>query len=108
MAKNASKAQHGYIKLTYEVTQEGKQFVSRCVELGTASCGDTLDDAFENIADATIEYLNAIEELGERSRVFIEKGIEITDHPPASVLRDYDLAPGTFVSSQVTTVPVPA
>ncbi len=98
----------GYVTLTFEVSREGKHFVSRCLELDTASCGDTLDDAFENIEDATFEYLSAIEDLGERTRIFAEKGIEISEHPPAVVSREYELPPGTFVSSHVTKVPAPA
>jgi predicted RNA binding protein YcfA (HicA-like mRNA interferase family)/predicted RNase H-like HicB family nuclease len=98
----------GYVALTLEVHREGRQFVSRCRELGTASCGDTLDEAFENIKDATIEYLNAIEQLGERPRIFREKGIKTRKKPPSVVRQEYELAPGAFVGSYVTKVPVPA
>jgi len=43
--------------------------------LGTASCGDSFDEALANIAEATSEYLNTIERLGERTRIFKEKRI---------------------------------
>ena len=66
-------AEVGFIALTLEVVAEGKHFVSRCLELGTASFGDSIDEAFDNVSDATVEYLNTIERLGERERVFAEK-----------------------------------
>ena len=96
----------GFIALTLEVTEEAKRFVSRCRELGTASCGDTVDEAFENIKDATIEYLNAIERLGERPRIFKEKGIVLQKKPPTTIRRE--LHTNTFVRPYVTKVPVPA
>lgn len=67
----------GHIVLTLLVHQEDAQYVSECVELGTASCGDTIDEALENIREATVLYLNAIEEAGERERVFRRQGIQI-------------------------------
>jgi len=59
----------GYIVVTFHVREEDGQFVSLCPELGTASCGDTVDEAFRNISEATIQYLNAIEANGERERI---------------------------------------
>ena len=98
----------GFITLTLEVAKEGRQFVSRCRELGTASCGDSFDEALENIEDATLAYLNAIEELGERPRIFREKGIRVNKKRPTTVRREYSLPPGAFVGPYVTKVPVPA
>ncbi len=101
-------AEVGYITLTLEVSQEGKHYVSLCRELGTASCGDTFDEALANVKEATLEYLNTIERLGERARIFKEKGIEIRKRRPTSVRREYDLPPGAFAGPYVTKVPVPA
>ncbi|MEX2245779.1 MAG: hypothetical protein WEC75_03750 [Dehalococcoidia bacterium] len=66
----------GYVTLTLEVLPEGRSFVSRCVELDVASCGDTAGEAIEAVKDALLTYLEAIEELGERERIFREKGID--------------------------------
>ena len=90
------------------VSREGKHFVSRCPELGTASCGDTFDEALTNIKEAALEYLNTIERLGERPRIFKEKGISIRKTRPASIRREVELRPDAFVGSYVTKVPVPA
>ena len=72
----------GYVMLTLEAYREGKAYVSRCRELGVASCGDTLDEAMTAIREATTDYLNAIDVLGERHRIFAEKGIVIHKSRP--------------------------
>lgn len=101
-------AEAGYITLTLTVSREGKQFVSRCPELGTASCGDTFDEALANIEEATREYLNTIERLGERQRIFAEKGIVLRKRRPATIRQEYELHPGDFIGPYVTRVPVTA
>ena len=66
-----------YITLTIAIKEADSQYAARCIELGTASCGDTLDEAFENIKEAVIVDLNALEVTGERERLFNDHGIEI-------------------------------
>jgi len=95
----------GYIVLTLEVFREAKAFVSRCRELETASCGDTFDEALSNIEDATIEYLSAIERLGERGRIFKEKGIAVQKTRPARIRLAEDVPAGVFVGPFVTRIP---
>jgi predicted RNase H-like HicB family nuclease len=99
-------ADAGFIALTLTVSKEGKQFVSRCEELGTASCGDTVDEALENIKDATMEYLNTIERLGQRDRIFEEKGITVRKTRPTLVPLPHALHPGSIASPYVTKIPV--
>jgi predicted RNase H-like HicB family nuclease len=72
----------GYIVVTYRAYPEGKQWVSECPELAVISCGDTLQEALDNIADATGLYLNTIEQQGERERVFRERGIPVWSARP--------------------------
>ena len=72
----------GYITLPFKAHKEEKQYVSECVELGVASCGDTLEEAFKNLKDAVSLYLNTLEEEGERKRVFAERGIQIFPGKP--------------------------
>lgn len=96
----------GFITLTLRVTKEGKHFVSRCLELETASCGDSFDEALENIKEATSEYLHAVERLGERTRVFAEQGIIVRKSRPVRVKKEFELRPDTYVGSYVEKVPV--
>ena len=67
----------GYVALTLKVYPEDHQYVSECIELQTASCGDSIEEALENVKEATIQYLNAIEANGERERIFKRRNIPI-------------------------------
>ncbi len=92
----------GYITLTFEVFPEGKRLVSRCRELGVTSCGDDVAGAFESLKDAVATYLNAIEQLGDRARIFAEKGIEIRKTKPRTVMIEArDLPPNSYTSGVI-------
>ena len=69
------------VTLTHVFTKEGDQFVSYCMELGTSSCGDTIEEAFDNIKEAVEVHLNALEQMGEMERVFRERGITVHYSP---------------------------
>ncbi len=71
----------GVIILTGMVKAEGNQFVSTCQELGTSSCGDSVEEAFANLEEAIEVHLAALEEIGERDRVFQERGISVLKQP---------------------------
>jgi len=92
----------GYITLTFEVFPEGKKFVSRCRELGVTSCGGDVSAAFENLKDAVTTYVNAIDELGDRERIFAEKGIEIRKTKPRTVtVESLKLPPNSYASGVI-------
>jgi predicted RNase H-like HicB family nuclease len=95
----------GYIRLTLEVFREGKSYVSRCRELGVASCGDSVEEALEAVKEATTEYLNAIETLGERHRIFTEKGIVIHRSRPRVPETQAPVAPAELTKTVVLPVP---
>jgi predicted RNase H-like HicB family nuclease len=78
----ADSAPQGYVLVTFHVHEEDGQFVSVCAELGTASCGDTVDEALRNIREATLQYLSAIEANGERGRIFRKRNIPIYPGKP--------------------------
>ena len=67
----------GDFALTAEFELEDGQYVARCVELGTASCGDTVEEAVENIAEAIAVHLNALEKLGQLKEVLRAAGVAI-------------------------------
>ena len=56
----------GSIQLTQVVEREGGQFAAHCPELGIASCGDTIEEAFANIHEAILLHLGMLEDLGDR------------------------------------------
>lgn len=97
----AKKPVRGYVMLTLEAYPEGRQFVSVCRELGVASAGDTLGEAIDAVREATLLYLSTIEELGERERVFNEKGIVIHKTKPREVHVDSTLPPNSFTGTVI-------
>ncbi len=77
MSRKVEAPPKGYILLTFRVYPEGHQWVSECIELGTTSCGDTIEEALANIKDATVLYLSTIDSNSSRDRIFRDRGIEI-------------------------------
>ena len=61
--------------VTIAVWQEGVHWVSECLEFGVGSFGPSADKAAEEAMDALCSYLNTLEELGERDRIFRERSI---------------------------------
>ena len=58
-----------HVKLTAVLWREGKQFVSKCPELGVASCGNSMEEAMENLKEAAELYLENAKALGMLSDV---------------------------------------
>ena len=75
----------GYIIVTFVVEREGEYYVSKCLELGTASFGRDKEEAIENLVDATEVYLNTLEDLGECRLVLKEKGVRVYSYEPAEL-----------------------
>ena len=73
----------GVIVLTGTVDKEDGQFVSYCRELGTASCGDTIDEALRYLEEAIDVHLEALEETGELLRFLRERNTRIDIEPEA-------------------------
>lgn len=66
-----------FIRLTGIVEKEGDVYLAYCKELGTITCGDTIKEAKANLLDALEVYIDGLEEIGERDRVFREKGVRV-------------------------------
>ena len=49
---------------TAVVWKESEGYVSKCSELGVASCGDSFDEAVRNLREAVDLYLENAKELG--------------------------------------------
>ena len=79
-----------YIYVTGVVEREGDQWVSFCEELGTASCGDTPEEAFGNLDEALQVYLETLAEYGELDRVFGERGIVVGRDSTVEAVADQD------------------
>jgi predicted RNase H-like HicB family nuclease len=51
------------LEYTAVVWKEKKGFVSKCPELGVASCGDTFEEAVDNLKEAVELYIENAREL---------------------------------------------
>lgn len=71
-------ANNGTVVLSLSIEEEDGQFVGTCTELGTATCGDTEEETLENLIEAILLHIEGLEEVGELTRVFEEKGIKIS------------------------------
>ena len=74
------------LSIEIELDPEDKQYVARCNELGTSTCGDTLDEARDNIAEAIQVHLEALEATGDLERVLSDAGVEITATPTLALM----------------------
>ena len=72
----------GFIQLTLIASEEEGGYASVCPELGIASQGENAGEALANLRDAACVFLNTIEQLGQRERVFKERHIKIHLHEP--------------------------
>lgn len=67
-----------FIVLTAIFEPEGEYYNALCKELGVASFGKSLPEAFQNLREATKEYLNTLNEYGEALDTLKKKGVEIS------------------------------
>jgi predicted RNase H-like HicB family nuclease len=73
----ARKIHERYILLTLLFRREGDVWTAECKELGTASFGDTFEEAVETIKDMVKLHLDALEDVGERERFLRENHVPL-------------------------------
>ena len=66
-----------HFTLNAKVEKYEDVFVGYCVELGTVTQGNSLEETCENLKDAIYVHLSVLDEIEERERVFSEKGIVV-------------------------------
>ena len=59
-----------HFTLNTKVEKHDEVYVGYCVELGTVTQGDSLEEVCENLKDAIYVHLSVLDEIGERERVF--------------------------------------
>lgn len=77
MDKPGVELYHVAITVRASYDEDSGQWASWCEELVVPSSGRTQVEALFNALEATVCYLNAIEALGERRRVFDERGVAV-------------------------------
>ena len=92
----------GYIDITIKLAKDGGQWAAECVELGTAACGGTFEEAVEAIKDLIQLHLNTLEDVGMRRRFFREHGITFHRRRPAKFdPRSVPTRPGETVQRMI-------
>jgi predicted RNase H-like HicB family nuclease len=94
-----------YIVLTFRAFAEDGVFVSECVELQTASQGDSPEEAIDNAREATDLYLETIAGLGEQERVLRERGIDVLTAVPEEIELHANVHPSDIVKPIVYVLP---
>lgn len=72
-----------YVDLNLRFEKEGDVWVGHCLELGTSTFYDALEDCQEAMQELAVEHLDVLEELGERANFFKEWGITLHSAPDA-------------------------
>ena len=90
-----------YVILTIVIRREGDYYVSKCVELGTASFGSTKEEAVVRVRDAVELHLNTLEDLGECEAALKAKGIRVHQSDEAAAHEVKFPSRGSTVYSQV-------
>lgn len=76
-AQRETAATGAYLLLTGMVEREDDQYVSICPDLGVASCGDTVEEAFAMLADAIEVHLEGLVEIGTLNEELRERNVRI-------------------------------
>jgi predicted RNase H-like HicB family nuclease len=95
-----------FVRLTYIVNHEEGGYASVYQELGTASCGDTVDEALANLNEAVQVDLLSLEQEGLLEDFLRERGIAVTDMSNEAVAEvRLRLPVGAVVKSEVCSLP---
>ncbi len=95
----------GYIVLTIEFAQEEGQWTALCRELGTAACGDTIEEAQEAIRALVDLHLNTLESLGECQAFLKRHRVPFFRRRPGTQHRDVPIGNNRLVQCMTERVP---
>jgi predicted RNase H-like HicB family nuclease len=96
-----SRTETGYIILTVVFKFEDEVWTAECMELGTATFGETLQEAEQDMQEAILLHLNTLEAVGEREAFFREHDIKIHPVQPKHMHIDLPFEPNIFVSQKI-------
>jgi len=61
-------------------------YSSVCIELGIASCGYTIEEAYKNVIEAVEIHLNDAKELGTLNELLAEAGFDLPENPTDDIV----------------------
>ena len=99
---NNKKHRGRYLVLTAFFRQEGEVWTAECKELGTATFGDTFEEAKDSFKEAIELHLNTLEDVGECERFLRENGIKVYEIPPKMTgFTNLPIDPNIFVNKNI-------
>lgn len=105
---NTPTAAAGYVVLTGTVEWDEVAYCSRCPELRVASCGDTVEEALDNLGAALEVLFEDLADLGSLETELKEKGIAVQPAPPPAAAVSVSVPAGKTLRVYVQKLPVPA
>jgi predicted RNase H-like HicB family nuclease len=100
-------SRRAYIILTILLKEEKGTWTAECKELGTATFGETFEEAKANIKEAVDLHLNTLEDVGECTRFLKEKKVPIKySEPPRQVTFTMPLEPNVFIQKDLHELPI--
>ena len=97
----------GYVVLTGTVQWDEVAYWSRCPELGVASCGDTIEEALDNLGEALEIFCEDLADIGTLAREFRKGGVEVKTGPLPTDSVTVSLPIGKIVRVYIVPVPAP-
>jgi len=78
-----------YIIIRHVIKKEGAGYSACCPELDVCSQGKNVEEANENLKEAVTLYLETMDELGQREKIFKKKNIVL--HKEGKVKIPFDI-----------------
>lgn len=95
----------GTIVVFIRIVEDDGVFVGHCAPFGVSSFGDSVEAARDATLEAVEVYLEAIDEVGERDKVFADLGVlYFPGEPPAEVEWPTKVHPGEYVTAERVSV----
>ena len=98
----------GYILVNLAFHEEENRWQGECLELGTATFGNSLEEAKERLQEAILVHLNTLEDVGERDRFFREHNIKVYAHKPSPRSFNVPTSPNRNILVHPHIQPIPA
>ena len=101
------KATERYVVLTGTVEWDEVAYHSRCPELSVASCGDTVEEALDNLGEALEVLFADLADLGSLEQELRENDIEVKTAPLPVAAVKASVPLGKILRVYIQPVPAP-
>ena len=95
-----------FIILTEIFGQEDDVWTAKCKELGTATFGETFEEAQRNLREAISLHLNTLDDVGECDKFLRANSIRVYSRPPRKSATTIPVDTNIFINRNVTPLPL--